>query len=111
VVSAQIDPASRVVAKRLRALRQAAGVSQEELGRRAKLTAKFISQVENGHTNPSIGVVARLASGLGLSLSEFFDHEKPARPDDVAAIVALVTAQPPAARKRALKLLKTFFAE
>ncbi len=97
--------------KRLRALRTAGSVTQEELGRRASLTQKYLSMVENGHVNPSLDVIHRIAAALGVAVTALFDAEKPARSDDVTALVALVTAQPPAARKRALKLLKTFFAE
>jgi transcriptional regulator with XRE-family HTH domain len=67
--------------------------------------------MENGHVNPSLDVVLRVAAGLGVAVTALFDQDKPSRPDDITAIVALVTAQPPAARKRALKLLKTFFAD
>ncbi len=105
------DPV-RTTGRRVRELREAAGITQEELGRRAKLTAKFISQVENGHVNPSIGVVARLAvDGLGLPLSGFFASEPAGLVDDLAALEALVGAQPPAARKRALRVLRALFNE
>jgi transcriptional regulator with XRE-family HTH domain len=105
------DSATRAFGKRARELRTAVGITQEELGRRASLTQKYLSQIENGHVNPSLDVVHRIAAGLGVAVTALFSQDKPARPDDVTAIVALVTAQPPAARKRALKLLKTFFAE
>ncbi len=110
--SPRIDPAARAVGKRLRELREAADITQEELGRRAKLTAKFISQVENGHVNPSIGVVARLAAGLNIPLSGFFAQGAPdVLVDDLAAINALVSAQPPLARTRALRVLRALFDE
>jgi transcriptional regulator with XRE-family HTH domain len=102
---------ARAFGKRLRELRTAGDITQEELGRRAGLSPKYLSRMENGHVNPSLDVLHRVASGLGVAMGAFFDQEKLTRLDDVATILALVTAQPPAARKRALKLLKTFFAE
>lgn len=107
----RLHAATRAFGKRLRTLRTAGGITQEELGRRAGLTQKYLSLVENGRVNPSLDVVHRVADALGVAATAFFSQEKPPRPDDVAAILALITSQPPAARKRALKLLKTFFAE
>lgn len=94
------DPATR-----------AFGITQAELGRRASLPQKYLSQIENGRVNPSLDVIHRIAAGLGVAVAALFEQDKPSRSDDVTAIVALVTAQSPAARKRALKLLKTFFAD
>ncbi len=105
------DPATRAFGRRLRELRIAGDITQEELGRRADLSPKYLSRMENGHVNPSLGIVQRVAAGLGVSAGALFDTEKPARADEITAVVALLTAQPPAARKRALKLLKLFFAE
>lgn len=108
-----IDPAARLVGRRVRQLRDAVALTQEELGRRAKLTPKFISQVENGRVNPSIGVVARLAiDGLGVPLSAFFADSPPGELlDDVHAVTALIGAQSPAARKRAFRVLQALFDE
>jgi transcriptional regulator with XRE-family HTH domain len=107
---ARIDPISRAVGKRVRVLRDAADLTQEDLGRRSKLSPKFISAIENGHTNPSIGVVARISAAMELPLSAFFSVEPPGElVDDVAEVAALVGAQPPQARKRALRVLRALF--
>ncbi len=104
------DPAARAVGQRVRELREAAGLKQDALSRKAKISPQFLSLLENGHANPSIGVVARLSSALGLPLSAFFSSEAPeALNDDLSAITALVGAQPPAARKQALRFLRAFF--
>jgi transcriptional regulator with XRE-family HTH domain len=48
-------------------------MTQETLARRAKVTPKFISQIENGRVNPSIGVLERIVvDGLRLTLGMFF---------------------------------------
>lgn len=108
-----IEPIARFVGRRVRQLRDAAGITQDELGRRAKLTPKFISQVENGRANPSIGVVAQLAvDGLGVPLSAFFSDSPPDEAvEEIAAVSALVGAQSPAARRRALRVLRALFDE
>lgn len=108
--SPRIDAAARAVGKRVKELREAAGMTQDELGQKAKLSAKFISQVETGQANPSIGVVARLSAGLGMALPAFFSREASSElVDDVDAITTLVSAQGPAARKRALRVLQALF--
>lgn len=110
--SPRIDAAARAVGKRVKELREAAGMTQDELGQKAKLSAKFISQVETGQANPSIGVVARLSAGLGMALPAFFSREAPTELiDDVAAVTALVSAQGPTARKRALRVLRALLDE
>ena len=87
-------------------------MTQDDLGQKAKLSAKFLSQVENGQANPSIGVVARLSAALNMPLSAFFAREAPgALVDDLAAITALVSSQPPLVRKRALRVLRALFDE
>ena len=87
-------------------------MTQEDLGRRAKLSPKFISAIENGHTNPSIGVVARLSAALGLPLTVFFSVDPPGEVvDDVMAMAALLASQPAPARKRALKMVRSLFEE
>jgi transcriptional regulator with XRE-family HTH domain len=48
-------------------------MSQRELGARVGVTASFLSQLENGRTNASIGTLRRLAEGLGVRLSDLVD--------------------------------------
>lgn len=86
-------------------------MTQEVVARRAGVTAKFLSQIENGHSNPSIAAVMSIVeSGLGLTLSEFF-AEDAASKDDLTKIRALLAGQPPAARRRALRVIKALLDE
>ena len=98
---------------RLRHFREARGLTQEALARGASLSAKFVSQIENGHTNPSIDVVARLIEqGLELPMSAFFarDLNDDSRAD-LAQLAALLGSQPLAVRRRALRVLKALCEE
>src|SRR5829696_9984642 len=56
----------RAVAER----RAELGLTQEQLALRADLHQRWISNVENGHRNPSYSSLRRLADGLDLSTSE-----------------------------------------
>jgi transcriptional regulator with XRE-family HTH domain len=59
-----------VLALNLRKLRQAKGLSQEELADRAKIDRTYISALERSVYAASIEVVDRLARGLGVEASE-----------------------------------------
>ncbi len=55
---------------RLRALREAMGLSLRDLAVRSKVSAPMLSQVERGETSPTIQVATRIAHGLDLRLSQ-----------------------------------------
>jgi XRE family transcriptional regulator, regulator of sulfur utilization len=58
------------VGGRIRALREAMGLSLRDLAARSGVSAPMLSQVERGETSPTLAVAARIASGLELSLSQ-----------------------------------------
>lgn len=58
------------ISKAIRERRVGLGVSQEELGNRADLHRTYISDIEAGRRNLSLRSLFRLATGLGLSVSE-----------------------------------------
>lgn len=60
------------IGERIKDLRQAAELTQEELAERAELSKGFISQVERGLTNLSIENLVAILSALDVSLQEFF---------------------------------------
>jgi transcriptional regulator with XRE-family HTH domain len=55
---------------RLRALREAAGLSLRELAARSGVSAPMLSQVEREETSPTLAVAQRIAAGLDLRLSQ-----------------------------------------
>ncbi|HEY0516050.1 MAG TPA: helix-turn-helix transcriptional regulator, partial [Solirubrobacteraceae bacterium] len=66
--AAAVDPA--VVGVRLKALREASGMSLRDLAERSGVSAPMLSQVERGETSPTLTVAARIAAGLDLRLSQ-----------------------------------------
>lgn len=54
--------------ERLRELRRARRMSQEELAFRSGLTQTYLSQVEKGQRNISLVNIEKLAKALGVSL-------------------------------------------
>jgi XRE family transcriptional regulator, regulator of sulfur utilization len=66
--AAAISPA--VIGARVKALREAAGLSLRDLAERSGVSAPMLSQVERGETSPTLTVAARIAAGLELRLSQ-----------------------------------------
>jgi transcriptional regulator with XRE-family HTH domain len=58
------------VGGRVRALRDAMGLSLRDLAVRSGVSAPMLSQVERGETSPTLAVAGRIASGLELTLSQ-----------------------------------------
>lgn len=67
-------------AERVRALRQAAGLTLDGLAERSGVSRAMISRIERGETSPTAALLARLASALGHSLSSFFAANEAAEP-------------------------------
>lgn len=59
--------------KRLRELRQAAGLSQEALGDLAGLSRGYISEIENGKRNVALENIQKLARALKINPARFFE--------------------------------------
>jgi transcriptional regulator with XRE-family HTH domain len=57
---------------RIAFLREQRGLSQLELAIRAGVSKSYVSDLENGRRNPSIKVLQKVASGLGVSLEKLF---------------------------------------
>jgi transcriptional regulator with XRE-family HTH domain len=64
------------LALHLRRIRVAAGISQEALAGRSGVNATYVSRIERGQENPSVGIVDDLAEALGIDITEFFAKPK-----------------------------------
>lgn len=60
--------------KRVKALRDAKGWSQEELADRAGLHRTYVSAVERAVRNPTLTVIERIAKALKVPVAELFDR-------------------------------------
>ena len=79
--------APAVIGARVRALREAGGLSLRDLAERSGVSAPMLSQVERGETSPTLTVAARIAAGLGLRLSQLL------RLDEQGAVTVVRAAE------------------
>lgn len=64
---------SERLGERVRALRKRKEWSLEALAERAGMHVTYLSSVERGHRNPTLNVLAALASALEVTLSALLD--------------------------------------
>lgn len=62
---------------KLKAIREANGLSQRELAKRAGVTNSSISMIEQGQVSPSVQSLEKVLSGIPMSLSHFFASGEP----------------------------------
>jgi len=58
---------------RLKALRQARGLTLQELSRLARVSKAMLSQIEQGKVNPTVAVMIKIAGALRVSVGELIE--------------------------------------
>jgi transcriptional regulator with XRE-family HTH domain len=71
--------ARKRVGLNLQRLRREKGLSQEALAHSAHVHQTYLSGVEGGKRNPSVGVLERITSALGVDIEELFRRSKSGR--------------------------------
>ncbi|MBI1785820.1 helix-turn-helix transcriptional regulator [Candidatus Sumerlaeota bacterium] len=66
--------AKATIGRAIRVFRESAGLSQEKLAERAGITYQYLSSLENGKENFSIGVLESIAGSLGLDFPTMVDR-------------------------------------
>lgn len=74
------------VANRVKELREKAGLSKGELGRRAGLSESYIGQIESTKKHPTVDTVFQICKGLNITIQEFFKpgYDMNTAPPDIA---------------------------
>ncbi len=62
------------IGEKIKVLRLASDLTQEELANRARLTRGFISQIENDQSSINLDSLADILEALGTTLTEFFSE-------------------------------------
>ena len=58
---------------KLRQQREAKGLSQAALAKRAKITREYVNKLEAGPYDPTVGVLQRLAKALGMPVTALLE--------------------------------------
>lgn len=66
-----------LVGARLRARREARGISLRQFARDLEVSASFISQLETGKAQPSVATLFAICSALDIATDELFESESP----------------------------------
>ncbi len=61
---------SEKLGKNLKRIRLSKGISQGQIGRILEVDKSFISNIENGKTNPTLSTIAKIAKAIGVSVGE-----------------------------------------
>lgn len=67
----------QAIAKRVRAHRKAAGLTQELVAEKCGLQVETISRVESGRTTPSLETLLAMADALECGVADFVDPKRP----------------------------------
>lgn len=61
---------SEKLGKNLKHIRTTKGISQGEISRILEVDKSFVSNIENGKTNPTLSTIAKIAKAIGVSVGE-----------------------------------------
>ncbi len=94
---------------RIKTLREGRGYSQQKLADKAKITQKYLSEVEKGERNASVEVVTMLAAALDVPVEAMWDNgeemNKGALVNEIIRMTRLLSDKDAKIAYRMLKLL------
>ncbi len=109
-LSANADSESylRRLGDRVRVTRSRRGVARKTLAQQARVSERYLAQLESGQGNCSIVLLRRIARALGLPVEELV-YDRPDRPVEALLVAQLLERLPPAALEEARELLQRHF--
>jgi len=96
------------VHERIVELRQALGMSGNQLAKASGIAQSTISAIESGKTSPTIDSLERICSALGITLAEFFSYDSEELPPDLIQLIETAKKLTPEERRKLTDFLKTF---
>jgi len=79
-----------LIGKRIRHIRWATGMTQEELAASADISVEDLQTYETGTVRPRAGRIASLAMAMGVAPADFYRGDRPdPAPDDEAVVAVL----------------------
>lgn len=77
-----------LLGKRIRALRKAKGITQEELAGLAESGSKYISEVERGEANLTVNLLDKIADALDVETSALLTYQHEAGREELESTIA-----------------------
>ena len=91
----------------LRTARQKSGMTLRELARKLGVSPSFLSQIENGKSQPSVATLYSMAQTLGVSIDHLFESEDaPDEPAEAPADKPVADEEPGTVRRSDLGSLE-----
>lgn len=108
------DTLQRSLGELIRTSRVAAGLTQEELGARAGIVGKYVSEIERGTRDVPLSTLLSIVEGLGLSLDIRFQQrtgapqpQRPPLPRPVDEVARLIAEVAPEQRGKVLAIVRS----
>lgn len=95
----------------LRSMRHERGFTQEELAERCGLSVDAVRRIERGRFSASLGTIAKLARGLGVSLRTLFETFEDPGKARVKELSDYLATRKPAEIRLAIRVLRVLFEE
>ncbi|MFH1096481.1 MAG: helix-turn-helix transcriptional regulator [Candidatus Desantisbacteria bacterium] len=76
------------IGNRIRELRKAQGLTQENLGEKAELHNTYIGGIERGERNLSLDSIEKIATGLNIEIKELFTFSPTTIPSQHETIIS-----------------------
>ena len=101
-----------LLGKKIRQIRHAQGLSQEELALRASMNPAHLGHIERGLKSPTIDTISKIAAALNVDICELFDFESNvstlSRNSRIAAAVSDLTERQQNDILKVIRLMKGF---
>jgi transcriptional regulator with XRE-family HTH domain len=68
-----MSPTPKQIGMRLKTARKKKGISQTALAAEAGISREYVRKLEAGGSNPTVGVLQRLAKALGVPLTRLLE--------------------------------------
>jgi transcriptional regulator with XRE-family HTH domain len=62
---------AKAFGRKLKSIREAAGLTQEQVAERTRGDAKYLSALENGRSSPTLNTIMGLAKALNVPVGDF----------------------------------------
>jgi XRE family transcriptional regulator, regulator of sulfur utilization len=66
-------PTAKQIGMKLKQIREAKGLSQTALARKARVSRAYVFRLEAGGSDPTVGVLQRLAKALGVPVTALLE--------------------------------------